>query len=114
LNLLDSLPADFDIWVILILSGHEQRKLLHNHILDQPEENVCSIKNSISANVLASEVKRLMSLKEWKEDETKSMVPMMTRVASIDVHMSSQEGMAVFGEFKPCCDRYLLDNPVPA
>ncbi len=82
--------------------------MLQHQVLNQLG---CINRDSISADIMLDEIKRLMVLEEWTEDETRAMVSIVTGVASIDARTSSSEALSAFFNFKPRWTRYLQDNP---
>ena len=67
-----------------------------------------------SADELYGEVKRLLRLKKWTEDNVQNMVSKLSSVSSIDAQISSQQAMDAWLKFNPRWTQFVSDHPAVA
>ena len=63
---------------------------------------------------LYGEVKRLLRLKRWTENNVQNMISKLSGISGIDAQISSQQAMDAWLEFSPRWTRFVSDYPAVA
>jgi hypothetical protein len=67
-----------------------------------------------SADELYGEVKRLLRLKRWTENNVQNMISKLSGISGIDAQISSEQAMDAWLDFSPRWTRFVSDHPAVA